>query len=110
MRPPLMWLAEEPSPSNIMSTLPAIRSCSAGPAAVVDEQLLAGLLGELRRKRPCEGIGAAAGRERHDHHHRPCRPGALRERGGGDGGQRARAQQVAPEQSRILHLTLLNVV
>jgi hypothetical protein len=43
---------------------------AAGAAAVVDDQLLAGLLGELRRQRPREGVGAAAGRERHDHHHR----------------------------------------
>ena len=32
MRPPLMCVADEPRPSNIMSTWPAIRSCSAGPA------------------------------------------------------------------------------
>jgi hypothetical protein len=58
---------------------------AAGAAAVVDDQLLAGLLGELRRQRPGEGVGAAAGRERHDHHHRLGRPAAaLRE------GQRAR--------------------
>jgi tripartite-type tricarboxylate transporter receptor subunit TctC len=30
--PPLMCAADEPRPSNIMSTWPAIRSCSAGPA------------------------------------------------------------------------------
>jgi hypothetical protein len=34
MRPPLMWVADEPSPSNIMSTCPPTRSRSAGPAPV----------------------------------------------------------------------------
>ena len=32
MRPPLMWPADEPRPSNAMSTVPEIKSCSAGPA------------------------------------------------------------------------------
>ena len=39
---------------------------SAGAAAVVDDELLAELLRQLRGERPRERVGAAAGRERRD--------------------------------------------
>ena len=51
---------------------------TAGAAAVVNDHLLAGEFGELGRQRSRKSIGAAAGRERHDHVDRLARPAGLR--------------------------------
>jgi hypothetical protein len=51
---------------------------TARAAPVVDDQRLARQLGELRRQRPRKGIGAAAGRKRHDQRDRLAGPGGLR--------------------------------
>ncbi|MDT4838576.1 hypothetical protein FQZ97_723360 [compost metagenome] len=65
---------------------------AAGAAAVVDHELLAQLLGQLRGQRARKGIGAAAGRERHDHGDGLGRPGigmgrgCCEQRGGADAG------------------------
>lgn len=48
-----------------------------GPAFVLDQHALAELRVELRSHRSCEGIGAAAGRKRHDEDDGPLWP-ALR--------------------------------
>ena len=47
---------------------------AAGARAVVDDELLAELLGQPRRQQARDDVGAAAGRERHDHAHRPLGP------------------------------------
>ena len=50
---------------------------AARAAPVVDDELLAGQPGKLRRQRAGKGVGAAAGRKRHDDGDRLGRPGRL---------------------------------
>jgi len=71
---------------------------AAGAADVLDIELLAHLLGQLRRDHPREQVGRAAGCERNDHAHRSRRV-ALRPRDawGGEpsGGGAGEAQEPA---------------
>src|SRR6218665_3947263 len=62
MRPLLICVADEPRPSNIMSTLPAIKSCSAGPGGAVIE------LGRVAFDMLQELPEVGRGRPRVDHH------------------------------------------
>ena len=89
-----------------------LRVAAAGAAAVVDDQLPAGLLGELGRQRTRESVGAAARGEGHDHLDRLGGPGRclrVRERNAeGRGSGSRRPQDIAPGQAGVLHLVSLS--